>query len=77
MATVTQTLRMIFRSQAGNNVTIALDNPRDNLTAAEIEAVMDLVIARNVFSSAGGDLVAKQDIRVIDTTTNDLYDPPA
>jgi AICAR transformylase/IMP cyclohydrolase PurH len=77
MATVTQTLRMVFRSQAGNNVTIALDNPRDNLTAAEIEAVMDLVIARNVFSSAGGDLVAKQDIRVIDTTTNDLYDPPA
>lgn len=77
MATVAQTLRMVFRNQAGNNVTIALDNPRDNLTAAEIEAAMDLIIARNVFTSTGGDLVAKQDIRVIDTTTNDLYNPPS
>ena len=37
---------------------------------------MDLVIARNIFSSSGGDLVSKQDIRIIDSTTNDLYDPP-
>ena len=49
---------------------------RDDVTAAEIEAAMDLVIARNIFSSSGGDLVSKQDIRIIDSTTNDLYDPP-
>jgi hypothetical protein len=36
---------------------------------------MDLIIARNIFTSTGGDLVAKQDARIIDTTTNDLYDP--
>lgn len=77
MATTTQTLRMVFRNEAGRNVTIALDNPRENLTAAEIEAAMDLVITRNIFTSSGGDLVAKQDIRIIDTTTSDLYNPPA
>ncbi|RJQ31399.1 MAG: DUF2922 domain-containing protein [Peptococcaceae bacterium] len=77
MATTTQTLRLVFRNQTGGNVTITLDNPKDTLTAAEIEAAMDLVVARNVFSSIGGDLVAKQDIRIIDTTTNDLYNPPA
>lgn len=77
MAVTSQTLRMVFRNQAGRNVTISLDNPRDDLTAAEIEAAMDLVIARNIFTSSGGDLVSKQDIRIIDTTTNDLYDPPA
>lgn len=77
MATTVQTLRMVFRNQAGGNVTISLDNPRDNLTAAEVEAAMDLVIARNIFTSPGGDLVSKQDIRIIDSTTNDLYDPPA
>lgn len=76
MAT-TKTLRMVFSSQAGRNVTITLDNPRSDLTAAEIEAAMDLVIARNIFTSSGGDLVSKQDIKVIDSTTNDLYDPPA
>ncbi|BAF58603.1 hypothetical protein PTH_0422 [Pelotomaculum thermopropionicum SI] len=77
MATTVQSLRMVFRNQAGRNVTITLENPRDNLTAAEIEAAMDLIIARNIFTSSGGDLVAKQDIRLIDTTTNDLYEPPA
>ncbi|OPY56632.1 MAG: hypothetical protein A4E55_02043 [Pelotomaculum sp. PtaU1.Bin035] len=78
MATTTdKTLRMVFRNQDGNNVTITLDNPRNNLTAAEIEMAMDLVIARNVFTSSGGDLVTKQDIRVINSTTDDLFDPPA
>ncbi|MFX4262546.1 DUF2922 domain-containing protein [Pelotomaculum propionicicum] len=77
MATTTKTLRMVFTSQAGRNVIISLDNPRGDLTAAEIEAAMDLVIARNIFTSPGGDLVAKQDIKVVDSTTNDLYDPPA
>ena len=76
MATTVQTLRMVFRNQAGRNVTITLDNPRDNLTAAEVEAAMDLVIARNIFTSSGGDLVSKQDIRIIDSATNDLYNPP-
>jgi hypothetical protein len=77
LATTTQTLRLVFKNQAGKNVTISLDNPRDEVTAAEIEAAMDLVIARNIFTSTGGDLVSKQDIRLIDSTTNDLYDPPA
>ena len=76
MATTTQTLRLVFKNQSGKNDTFTLDNPRDDVTAAEIEAAMDLVIARNIFSSSGGDLVSKQDIRIIDSTTNDLYDPP-
>lgn len=77
MADTAKTLRMVFRNQAGKNVTITLDNPRSDLTAAEIQTAMDLVIARNIFTSSGGDLVSKQDIRIIDSTTNDLYNPPA
>ncbi|MHB8986735.1 MAG: DUF2922 domain-containing protein, partial [Eubacteriales bacterium] len=38
--------------------------------SAEIGAAMELVIAKNVFTSAGGDLVSKQDIRLIGTTKN-------
>jgi hypothetical protein len=68
---------MVFRNQADKNVTISMDSPRADVTSAEIEAAMDLIIARNVFTSTGGDLVSKQDIRIIDTTTNDLFNPPA
>lgn len=75
MATTAKTLRMVFRNQAGKNVTISLDDPRADVTSAEIEAAMDLIIARNIFTSSGGDLVSKQDIRIIDSTTDDLYDP--
>ena len=77
MAVTARTLRMVFRNQAGRNVTMSLDNPRSDLTAAEVEAAMDLVIARNILTSSGGDLVSKQDIRIIDSTTDDLYNPPA
>jgi len=74
-AVTTQTLRMVFKNENGTNLTISLDNPRDNVTPAEIEAAMDTVIAKNVFLTGGGKLVSKQDVRIVDRTTNDLYDP--
>jgi hypothetical protein len=64
---------MAFLSQAGKNVTLSLDNPRNDLTAAEVQASMDLIIARNIFTSTGGDLVSKVNARVIDTTTTELF----
>lgn len=70
---VTQTLRMTFLNQANKNVTFSLDNPRNNLTAAEVQGVMDTIIARNIFTSSGGDLAAKINARIIDTTTTELF----
>ncbi|HHW44511.1 DUF2922 family protein [Desulfofundulus thermobenzoicus] len=73
--TTTQTLRMVFRNENGSNFSISLDNPKNDLTAAQIEAVMDLIISKNVFLTNGGALVSKQDVQIVDRTTNDLYDP--
>lgn len=73
--TTSQTLRMTFRSQGGTSMSISLDNPRTDVTAAEIEAVMDTIIAKNIFNTTGGDLASKYDVKIIDKTTNDLYDP--
>jgi len=73
--TTSQTLRMVFRSQGGTSMTISLDNPRSDVTAAEIEAAMDTVISSNIFNTTGGDLASKYDIKIVDKTTNDLYDP--
>jgi hypothetical protein len=71
----TQTLRMVFKNENGSNFTISLDNPRDDATAAEIGAAMDTVIAKNVFLTPGGALVSRQDVKIVDRTTNDIYDP--
>ena len=45
-----------------------------NDVKADAEAVMDTII--HIFLTSSGALTGKRDIRVIDTTTNDLYDPP-
>lgn len=68
-------LRMSFNNALGGSVSITLPEPKADLTAAQIEAVMDQIIAKNIFTGVGGDLVSKRDIKVIDTTTDDLYDP--
>lgn len=73
---ITTTLRMGFRNQSGNTVSISLDNPKTDLTAAQVEAAMDLIIAKNIFTTSGGDLVSKYDARLITTDTTDLYNPP-
>ncbi len=73
MAT-TQTLQMRFVTQAGSRVTISLDNPKDTLTEAEVTTVMDQIIASNIFTASGGDLVSKDSAQITDRTVNVIYE---
>ena len=72
----TRMIRLVFNTELGRAFTISLPNPRANLVKAEAEAAMDTVIEKNTFTTSGGDLIGKRDIRIIDTTTDDLFDPP-
>lgn len=67
---------MTFNNTSGNAVTITLQEPKASLTGAEIEAVMDQIITANIFLTSGGELTSKRDVKIIDTTTEDLYDQP-
>jgi|Deesub1362A_J573_1020465.scaffolds.fasta_scaffold00925_10 hypothetical protein len=62
---VTRTLELRFANQAGRTVTIRVADPREDLTAAEIEAAMQTILAENVFTSTGGDLVGLVDARLV------------
>lgn len=70
-----QKLVFSFKNQEGRTVSFSLDNPRADLTGAEVETVMDLILAKNIFQSSGGLLVSKHDARLVDTTITDLYQP--
>lgn len=59
-----KTLEMVFRNENGNTVTLAVPDPQDNLTRAQVEAVMQNIIAKNVFTSRGGDLTQIADVRI-------------
>jgi len=70
-----QTLRLSWRNEAGRTYSFSIDNPRNDLTQAEIENFMDLVINKNVILSTGGALVAKADAHLVNTEDTDLYTP--
>jgi hypothetical protein len=75
MAELTKSLRMTFGAADGSSFSISLDKPKADLTTAQIETAMDTVISKNIFQSTGGNLVAKKDAKIIDTTITDMYDP--
>ncbi|MFA5564242.1 MAG: DUF2922 domain-containing protein, partial [Candidatus Caldatribacteriota bacterium] len=76
-------LYMQFRDSGGNLVNLTLDNPKNlddgdyvDLEAqdAAIEAVMDVVLARNIFQNKGNDLVEKVNARILDYQSTDVMD---
>jgi len=42
------------------------------VTEAEVNALMDLVIAKNIFISASGNLVGKKDAKIITTESSSV-----
>ena len=42
------------------------------ITDLEVNTLMDLVIAKNIFASANGSLTGKKDAKVITTDTNEV-----
>lgn len=73
--TTNRALRLTFSTAGGGTASITLADPRTDLNPSEALEVMNTVISRNVFLSPGGTLTGIRDIKVIDTTTNDLFDP--
>ena len=42
------------------------------ITEAEVNALMDLVIAKNVFATVNGNLTGKKDAKIVYTDTNTI-----
>ena len=69
---MSETLQLIFSNIAGRNATISVADPAPDLTALEVEAVMDSVITHNVFNTSGGDISAKVKAQVVSRTVDVL-----
>jgi hypothetical protein len=59
-----KTLELVFRNDSGQEVTLSLADPKDTLTKAEAQTVMQDIITKNIFTSKGGDLTDAVDARV-------------
>jgi predicted DNA-binding protein (UPF0251 family) len=65
-------LEMTFKNAADSKVNISVDNPREDLTEAEIKTTMDLIVAKNLFNTTGGDIVQTVGARRVTTTVQEL-----
>ena len=61
---MSKTLDMVFTDAAAKPKTISLANPRDNITKAEVAAVMSDIIAKKTFITTNGDLVGIRDVKL-------------
>lgn len=60
-----RTLQMVFRNADGRNTTISVADPVDPLDAEQVDAVMQLVVDRNIFDTSGGEITGKVRAQVV------------
>lgn len=72
METTTK-LVMRFKTSIDRTVSISIDDPREDVTEAEIKTFMDLVLSKNIFAPNGRDIVSAIDAKIVVTDTKD-YD---
>lgn len=66
-------LVMIFKNSADKKVTISIEDPKDDLTEAQIKSAMDTIVAKNVFKKNDYALVEAVEAQIVTTQTTD-YD---
>ena len=60
-------LVMAFKTFEGTTSTLTVDEPKDGLTEAEVRAVMDTIVAQNIFNTNSGDLIEVKSAEIITT----------
>lgn len=59
-------LELYFLTEMGRTVRIVVHDPKDDLTEEEIETAMQTIIDANAFYTAGGELVASKEARLVE-----------
>jgi len=66
-------LVMVFKNEADKQVSISIDDPRDDVTEAEIKAAMDLIVEKGIFKKGSYALTSVVEAQIVNTQTNE-YD---
>ncbi|MGE5391924.1 MAG: DUF2922 domain-containing protein [Deltaproteobacteria bacterium] len=67
-----RTLEMIFNTDLSKKQTIRVSNAKTDLTAAQINAAMDNIIAKNIISGSTGSLTGKAGARIVTRDTSEI-----
>ena len=71
--TETKKLVMVFKNSVGKNVSISIDDPKDNITETEIKTTMELIVEKNIFKKNDYAFVEAVEAKIFTTDTTE-YD---
>ncbi len=64
-----EVLYMTFITEEGKKKSIAIEDPREDVSDLEVATTMDLIIAKDIFEPK---LVLKDSARIVTTTVEDI-----
>lgn len=65
-------LVMTFKSEGDKTVNLTIDDPRDDISEAEVISAMNLILDKNIFSPDNVDLKEAVKAKVIQTETTEF-----
>ncbi|MFT9847367.1 DUF2922 domain-containing protein [Aneurinibacillus sp. REN35] len=65
-----KTLELTFAAQDGSTLRLTLPNPKLPVDPVQVAATMDLLIAKQIFTTTTGTITGKKNARVIDQTAS-------
>lgn len=66
-------LIMTFKNEVDKEVTISIDDPKDDITEQKIKEAMDLIVTKGIFKKGNYALTAVVDAKIVNTQTTE-YD---
>ncbi|WP_027417312.1 DUF2922 domain-containing protein [Aneurinibacillus terranovensis] len=68
----TQTLELVFTTDKGKTCRFTIPQAAVPVNEANVNRVMDKIIATNIFTTNGGGLVAKKSARLVGQTISEI-----
>ena len=65
-------LMMTFKTDEDKNISISLDDPRDNIAEQEIHDAMNIILNNDIFSPNGETLVSLVSAKIVETGTTEF-----
>ena len=69
---VKKKLMMTFKTDEDKNISISLDDPRQNLTEQEIQNAMNIILNNDIFAPNGETLVSLVGAKIVETGTTEF-----
>jgi len=69
---MSKTLTMSFLNEEGRKATVRLNTVKEDVTELEVQSAMDVILAKNIFSSKGGDLKLKDSAVIVNRENTEL-----